>query len=119
MKYYKIEKDTQLPQIEGVEVITYDRIEGYNYVGVNGITDLFDEFDELTFTEISPILQECHLNKQLNLQISKRIKAKYSVDDEIALLKKADTDANKIAYNLFVSEIKTEIDAQKVKLGLK
>jgi hypothetical protein len=120
MKYYKIEKDKIPSQVEGVEIFNYAVVEGQSIIGVKAENyDLFKDEIELTFEEVSPILQECHLNRQLNLIIANRIRAKYSIDDEIALLKKDDTDVNKIAYNLFVSGVKAEVNLQKINYGLK
>ena len=41
------------------------------------------------------------------------------LDDEIALLKKKDTDPKKIAYQKYVDGIKSEIDLKKIEYGIK
>jgi hypothetical protein len=120
MKYYRMEKDNIPTQNESIEIFNYAEVEGQSIIGVKAESyNSFENEVELTFEEVSPILKECHLNKQFNLIITNRIKVKYNLDDEIALLKKDDTDADKMAYNSFVNEIKAEVNAQKVNYGLK
>jgi len=111
-KYYRTNEDIDFN--EDVEVFHY----ADNLVGIKSETHNYD-YQEVTFDNCKAELEASHLCKELNKTISSRIKTVYSIDDEIAMLKKADTDIAKIAYNNFVDAIKTEVNAQKVAVGLK
>lgn len=116
-KYYRMPKSEQI-EMSDVEIFPY-AIEGDNkIIGIKAEIHNY-QFDELTFAECKGYLENSHLNKELNKLISNRIREKYSVDDEISLLKKADTDEAKIAYNTFVDAIKAEVNTKKVEYGLK
>jgi reverse gyrase len=122
-KYYKVEKINQIPQIDEVEVFDYDEIDNNKIVGVfTGNHLLFEdevEATEQTFDEIKDAVENCHLNKQLGKDIVNNIRLVYSVDDEIALMKKADDNSDKIAMDVFIASIKDTIDAKKIEYGLK
>lgn len=117
-KYYRMPKSEQIEMSDNVEIFPY-AIEGDNkIIGIKAEIHNY-QFDELTFAECKGYLETSHLNKELNKLISDRIREKYSIDNEISLLKKADTDEAKIAYNSFVDAIKAEVNTKKIEYGLK
>jgi len=122
-KYYKIPIGETLPQIDDVEKFDYATVGNKKIVGVKA--ENHSQFESeveneiVQFADVKEQLDACHLSLQINKTISDRVKLKYSIDDEIAMIKKADDDADKIAYNLYVENIKTEELFKKVAYGLK
>ena len=116
MKYFEITEDFKLSNKEDVKVYPYSK----TIIGVDAAdyTD-FKDATKKTFIKVQSVIENSHLNKELNKLIVKRIREKYSVDDEIALLKKEDTDPKKIAYQKYVDGIKSEIDLKKIEYGIK
>ena len=121
-KYYKVDKANQIPQIDEVEVFDYAEVDNKKVVGVLAENHLLfeDAVDaiEQTYDEVEVILLNCHLNKQLNCEISSRIKEKYSLDDEIALLHNKDSQGF-IDYENFRNSIKAEVSIKKTAYGIK
>jgi hypothetical protein len=117
-KYYRVAKLEQIELSDDVEMFPY-AVEGDNkIIGIKAEAHSYD-FEELTFAEAKPYIESSHINKELNKLISNRIKESYSADDEIAMLKKDDADADKIAYQNYVDGIKSEVNLKKVEYGLK
>ena len=124
IKYYKLDKKSKVPQIEGTDVYFYGTDGNNNdIIGVSAEDHTQFEAEATTtvqtFSNVSNYIESSHLNKELNKLIVKRIREEYSVDDEIALLKKKDTDPKKIAYQKYVDGIKAEVDLKKIEYGIK
>ena len=128
MKYYKykqvITEYTTL-QIIG-DIIRYDVIDGYSYCGSKDGLDLSIQYpecevQEITFSEIEPILKNCVHMKMIDNQIRDEIKKYYSIDDEIKLTKKAITnplDEEYLAMQEKINQIKNVYNQSKKDIGL-
>ena len=131
MKYFKLKKvvtDTTFSLVtdENETSVMYSEEENFQYFGVETTDKNFlnkqykeCEVEELTFEQISPVLQRCKLLKDLNEIVEIRIAERYSIGAEINMLKLDVLDEKRIEYQNFVDGIKNEVDVLKVEYGLK
>lgn len=125
VKHYKISKKDKIFNNENINVYPFGEVDGMLVAAVSAKTeDDFTTFEEIAgatpviFEDIRDIIEESHLNKELNRIISRKIREKYSIDDEIALLKKPLDDPKRQAYDKFVESIKEEIRVKKIAYGI-
>ena len=72
--------------------------------------DSLDDFEEVTTAEIAAEEADRMAEERRAAAISSRIRARYSVDDEIAILRQRDAKPDEFAeYNAFVEAIKSSI----------
>lgn len=121
-KYYRVPKGTDIPIDEYIDVYPYTEDGADKIVGV--FAENHTSFENAvscsiqTFEEVKEFLENSHLNKQLNKEITDKIKLKYSTDDEIALFHKQGT-TEFTNYETYRNSIKEEVLAKKIKYGLK
>jgi len=128
MKYYKAKKviaDGTTYHFDTKENPSHLYSNGdVEYIGVNTTEDLLPlqraeiAAQELTFAEIKPILDSCHLMKTINGMIERKIAEHYSIPQEIKMIKLPETNAERIAYQAYVDECKALFRPMKVEKGL-
>lgn len=108
------------------KIIHYAEIDSVEYLGVDSAdTDGLlaqqpqeIEVEELTFAEIKPILDKSALMKDYNTIIEAKIAEKYSIPQEIKMLKLPENDSERIAYQNYVDTCKAEVRPMKLEKGL-
>lgn len=108
------------------KIIHYDEIDGVEYLGVESadVEGLLAkqpaeiEVVEITFAEAKPILDNCRMMKDYNTIIEGKIAEKYSIPQEIKMLKLSTTDVSRIAYQAYVDKCKADIKPLKLEKGL-
>ena len=107
------------------KIIHYDELDEVEYLGVDSAdVDILAkqpaeiEAVELTFAEIKPILDNCRMMIEYNSIIERKIAEKYSIPQEIKMLKLSVTDETRIAYQSYVDECKAEVRPSKLAMGL-
>ncbi len=102
----------------------YDRQGDIEYHGLADDIDLPQqhaecEVEELAFEAVEETLHECRFYKEINAQIESRIRAKYSIGDEFALVKLGPGNPEFDQYQSFVDQCRQDGLDQKIELGLK
>lgn len=121
-KYYRVPKASNIPINEDIEVYPYTEDGADKIVGV--FAENHASFENAvncsvqTYEEVKEYLENSHLNKQLNKEITDKIKLKYSTDDEIALFHKQGT-IEFTDYETYRNSVKEEVLVKKIKYGLK
>lgn len=108
------------------KIIHYDEINGVEYLGVESadadalLAQQPAEIEavEITFAEAKPILDNCRMMKEYNAMIEGKIAEKYSLPQEIKMVKLSTTDADRIAYQAYVDSCKAEVRPMKIEKGL-
>jgi hypothetical protein len=108
------------------KIIHYDEIDEVEYLGVESadVEGLLAkqpaeiEAVEINFAEAKPILDNCRMMKDYNTIIEGKIAEKYSIPQEIKMLKLSATDATRIAYQSYIDEWKAEVRPSKLAMGL-
>lgn len=108
------------------KIIHYDEIDGVEYLGVDSADanallaqqPAEIEAAEITFAEVKPILDNCKMMKDYNTIIEQKIAEKYSIPQEIKMLKLSTTDTNRMAYQAYVDSCKAEVRPMKLEKGL-
>jgi len=133
MKYFKskiVRQGTEMlsfvaPETTGETPVhyMYDRLDGIEYHGLSDDIDLPQqhlecEVEELAFEDVEKTLHECRFYKEINAQIESRIRAKYSIGDEFALVKLGSGDEFD-QYQAFVDQCRQDGLERKIELGLK
>lgn len=135
MKYFKskiVDKDGEIlsfiPPVkndnEENHYHFYDRINGFEYHSIPDDSELPIQHDEcevieISFSDIEEILKGSRIYKEINVQVEKKIRDKYSIGDEFSILKLDKTSVEYIAYQQFVDECREAGRVQKVAFGLK
>ncbi|MHB8840994.1 MAG: hypothetical protein ACYC56_04260 [Candidatus Aquicultor sp.] len=141
MRYFKVKKvvvpppeDTTLNIVTGLEekATMFSEVDGYQYYGVETTDENFLAkqhaacgVEELTFTQVEPVLKECALYKSINEIVQTKIRSKYSAGDEIKLnrmsnaVAKTQTPQEFWDYNTYVDECCAYGDQLKIDAGLK
>jgi len=125
MKYYKAKQviaDGTTISFKGEKVIHYAKIDGVEYLGTEDdpVAEQSVEIaaQELTYAEIKPILDSCHLMKTINGMIENEIAEHYSIQQEIKMVKLPETDPARIAYQTYVDACKALFRPMKQQYGL-
>lgn len=133
MKYFKskiVESDGEIlsfiPPVNLTDEpchLMYDRINGYEYHGIQDDAILPPqhpecEVEQVTFSDIEPILKGCRWYKEINAQIEQNIRNRYSVGKEISILKLDPGSEERKEYQAFVDDCVMAGREQKIKLGL-
>ncbi len=79
------------------------------------------EITQLFFDDIKLILENCNHMKMINNQIVHEIRLKYSIDEELKLVKKAltnSTDEEYLEMQRYIDNIKSIYNVTKKEMGL-
>lgn len=121
-KYYRVPNTLNVPINEELEIYPYTEDGTDKIVGV--LAENHSSFEDSvdcavqTFEEVEDLLKNSHLNKELDRELKNKIKEKYSLDDEIALFHKQESQEY-ADYLAFRTAIKEEVLAKKITYGLK
>ena len=129
MKYFKFRSVTTDFTTLSI-VIPYDTV-AYQYTETLAGVDIADseeflaqqhpecEVTELTFQEVESELKECRLCRDIDEIVKTMIHNRYSLDDEIKLLKLDKLDSEFIEYQSYVASCRSFGRGMKVERGLK
>ncbi|WP_345969648.1 hypothetical protein WCX72_10005 [Sulfurimonas sp. HSL1-6] len=73
--------------------------------------------EELTVDAFMALAKESEQIRAINYSVAREIAKRYSIADEIGMMKRAETDQKRVAYEAYVDSCKTEGDARKAELG--
>jgi hypothetical protein len=94
---------------DGLVVSVEDEVLQEQHEGINAT--------EITQAEFVELVKNSTQIKAIRDMVAREIAKRYSYADEIAMLKRADTDPKKLAYEAYVAECKALGDEAKAKLG--
>ncbi len=77
------------------------------------------EVEQQDFSFIENALKESRFYREIDADVVAAIRAKYSIDDELRIMKLAKTSAEYVAMVDHISACRAEGDAKKLSLGLK
>ena len=128
MKYFRykpvVTEYTTLSLVVPDGVVAYQYTE--NLAGVD-ITDSQEflaqqhpecEVSELTFQEVENELKECRMFHDINAIVQRMIAERYSIPDEIKMVKLAVDHPERVTYQAYVDECRAYGRAMKVERGL-
>ena len=128
MKYFKFRSVTTDFTTLSI-VIPYDTV-AYQYTETLAGVDIADseeflaqqhpecEVTELTFQDVESELKECRMFHDINSIVQRMISEKYSIPDEIKMVKLPEDNPERVAYQAYVDECRAYGRAMKVERGL-
>jgi len=99
-------------------------LHGIDYQGELDVQTILDlqssecEVEEVQFADIEQRLKECRFSSEINDQTIAVIRSRYSVDDELKVMKLDKTDAQYIEMMAWIDSCRADGNAKKVALGL-
>ena len=134
MRYFKVKQiitehetkslvaENQIKYAELVQASGYKEDQVFEIIGAATIDEAAQhpecEVEELAFSEVSTILNECALMKSYNEIIERKIAEKYSIGRELKMVKLPSNDPERLEYETFIESIKAPVRVMKQEKGL-
>lgn len=131
MKYFKAKRITtatttlSLRPIDKEALICYESGDEEFYgVGVTDVEAFLAAQDpaleavEVSYSDIEPVLKESRFSLDIDDITKARIAARYSIADEIKMLKLSETESERVIYQTYVDACRAEGRTKKRELGL-
>ena len=128
MKYFK--HKPVVTEYTTLSLVVPDGVVSYQYTETLAGVDITDsqeflaqqhpecEVSELTFQDVESELRETRMFHDINSIVQKLIAEKYSIPDEIKMVKLAVDHPERVAYQTYVDECRAYGRAMKVERGL-
>ncbi len=128
MKYFKFK--TVIEDFTTKSIVLPDGAVAYQYTEDLAGVDIVDsqeflsqqhpecEVVEQTFQEVEPVLKECRMFHDINSIVQKMISEKYSIPDEIKMVKLPVDDPARVEYQEYIDACRAYGRAMKIEKGL-
>ena len=128
MKYFRYK--AVVTEYTTLSLVVPDGVVAYQYTETLAGVDITDsqeflaqqhpecEVTELTFQDVENELKECRMFHDISAIVQKLIAEKYSIPDEIKMVKLAVDHPERVAYQTYVDECRAYGRAMKVERGL-
>ena len=99
-------------------------LHGIDYQGELDVQTILDlqhsecEVEEVPFATVEQRLKDCRFALEINDQTIASIRSRYSVDDELKVMKQDKTDAQYVEMMAWIDSCRSAGNAKKVALGL-
>ena len=128
MKYFK--SKTVVTEYTTLSIVIPDGVISYQYTETLAGVDIADseaflaqqhpecEVTELTFQDVESELKECRMFHDINAIVQRMIAERYSIPDEIKMVKLPIDHPERVAYQNYVDECRAYGRTMKVQRGL-
>ena len=128
MKYFRFK--SVVTEYTTLSIVIPDGVTSYQYTETLAGVDITDseaflaqqhpecEVTEVTFQEVEQELKECRMFHDINAIVQRMIAERYSIPDEIKMVKLAVDHPERVVYQTYVDECRAYGRAMKAERGL-